>query len=65
LLLLAVGDDAAARAARCHALFVSAAAHTLLRDAAARWKNRRSTKTTRLQVVDEVKALLLGRCCCD
>ena len=28
-------------------------------------RNRRSTNSTRLQVVDEVKTLLLGRCCCD
>ena len=36
LLLLAVGDDAAARAARRHALLVSASAQALLRDTAAR-----------------------------
>jgi len=52
-------------ASAAQALLVDAAARTLLRDATARWKNRRSTKTTRLEVVNEVKALLLGRCCCD
>jgi hypothetical protein len=64
---------AASRKLRCspslrsaaQALLVDAAAHALLRDAAARWKNRRSTKTTRLQVVNGVEVLLLERCCCD
>jgi hypothetical protein len=35
---------------------------TLLRDGAARQKGRHSTKTTRLQVFNEVEALLLRRC---
>ena len=51
LLLLAVGDDAAARAARAarrHAVLVTLLRRALLRCAAVRWKNRRSTNTMRL-----------------
>jgi len=53
------------RRSAAQALLVDAAIQALLRCAAARWKNRRSTKTMRLQVVNGVEALLLGRCCCD
>ena len=68
LLLLLLRVVSAARRRRrsaAQALLVDAAIQALLRCAAARWKNRRSTKTMRLQVVNGVEALLLGRCCCD